>query len=94
MIAFRNWHDSLDIVPTIVGLRRKIEGIARAEAEKTLNSLSHLSQRDRDAISRMTQTLVNKILHEPTCFLKNNGYGNKSQCLDITRKLFNLDDEN
>ncbi|HAO22002.1 MAG TPA: glutamyl-tRNA reductase [Desulfobacteraceae bacterium] len=94
VIAFRNWHDSLDIVPTIVGLRRKIEGIARAEAEKTLNSLSHLSQRDRDAISRMTQTLVNKILHEPTCFLKNNGYGNKSQCLDITRKLFNLDDEN
>lgn len=95
VIVFRKWYDSLDVVPTIVVLRRKIESIARSEAEKTLHSLSHLSENDRDAISRMTQALINKILHEPTCFLKNNGfYANKSQCIDIARKLFGLDDDN
>lgn len=93
VIVFGSWYDSLDVVPTIVALRRKIETVARAEAEKTLHSLSHLSQNDRDAISRMNQALVNKILHDPTCFLKNNGlYNNKAQCIDIARKLFRLDE--
>jgi len=36
--------------------------------------------------------MINKILHDPTIFLKNNGcHGSKSVYLDITRKLFKLD---
>jgi len=92
VIHFRQWYDTLKVVPTIVALRNKMEGIARGEIEKTLNSLKHLSDSDAQAIQRMTNALINKILHDPTLFLKNNGYhGNKSACLNITRKLFNLD---
>jgi glutamyl-tRNA reductase len=41
----------------------------------------------------MTGALVNKILHGPTDFLKKDGCrGNKSAALDLTRKLFNLED--
>lgn len=92
VIHFRQWYDTLKVVPTIVALRDKMEEIARVEIEKTLNSLKHLSDSDAQAIQRMTHALINKILHDPTIFLKNNGYhGNKSACLNITRKLFNLD---
>lgn len=92
VIHFRQWYDTLKVVPTIVALRNKMEGIAQGEIEKTLNSLKHLSDSDAQAIQRMTNALINKILHDPTLFLKNNGYhGNKSACLNITRKLFNLD---
>lgn len=92
VIAFRRWFDTLAVVPTIVALRSKVEALAHNELQKTLGSLSHLSETERLAIERMTAALVNKILHEPTQFLKKDGCrGNKAVSLDLTRKLFNLD---
>jgi glutamyl-tRNA reductase len=92
VIGFRKWYDSLEVVPTIISLRGKVEAIARQELDKTLGSLSHLSETDKQTIERMTGAMVNKILHEPTHFLKKDGCsGNKSQWLDLTRKLFNLE---
>lgn len=93
VIGFRKWYDTLEVVPTIVSLRGKVEAIARQELDKTLGPMSHLSDIDKQAIERMTAALVNKILHGPTDFLKNDGCrGNKSAALDLTRKLFNLED--
>jgi glutamyl-tRNA reductase len=95
VIGFRKWYDTLEVVPTIVSLRGKVETMARQELEKTLGTLSHLSETDKRAIERMTCALVQKILHEPTDFLKKDGcYGNKSASLDLTRKLFNLEENN
>ena len=93
VIGFHQWVDTLKVVPTIVSLRGKVETMARQELEKTLVSLNHLSESDKRAIQRMTGALVNKILHEPTDYLKKDGCrGNKSVALDLTRKLFNLDE--
>jgi glutamyl-tRNA reductase len=40
----------------------------------------------------MTGALINKILHDPTIFLKNNGMvEDKSLYIDIIRRLFKLD---
>lgn len=94
VIRFRKWHESLEVVPTIVALRKKIDTIARVEVEKTLKSLDHLSKNDTQLIRRMTDAIINKILHYPTVFLKNNKSGkDTSESLDITRKLFKIDDE-
>lgn len=93
VIGFRKWYDTLAVVPTIVSLRGKVESMASQELEKTLGTLSHLSEFDKRAIERMTGALVNKILHEPTDYLKKNGCrGNKTAALDLTRKLFNLEE--
>ena len=73
-------------------LRKKLDRIAENEIKKTLKSLSHLSTEECAAISRMTQAIVNKVLHDPTIFLKNERYhGDKSVSIDMVRKLFNLD---
>jgi glutamyl-tRNA reductase len=93
VIAFFKWYDTLEVVPTIVSLRGKVEAMARQELEKTLGTLNHLPETDKRAIERMTGALVNKILHEPTDFLKKDGcHGNKSAALELTRKLFNLEE--
>jgi glutamyl-tRNA reductase len=93
VIGFRKWVDTLGVVPTIVSLRGKVESMAKQELEKTLGTLDHLSESDRQAIQRMTGALVNKILHEPTNYLKKDGCrGNKSVTVDLTRKLFNLEE--
>ncbi|NNG01552.1 MAG: glutamyl-tRNA reductase [Desulfobacteraceae bacterium] len=92
VIRFRRWHDSLDVVPTIVALRDKVSGIAAVEVDKRIKSMDHLSAADHDAIRNMVNAMVNKILHDPTQFLKKGScQGDKSIPLDITRKLFKLD---
>jgi len=92
VIQFRHWFDSLDVVPTIVALRSKMNGIASAEMKKTFQSLNHLSDQDCRAIERMTQALINKFMHDPTLCLKNNHFhGDRSVLLDTARKLFKLD---
>ncbi len=94
VIKFRQWHENLDIVPTIIDLRKKLETIAQNEVKKTFKSLQHLSETDYQAIYRMTHAIINKILHDPTLFLKQNGYhGPNSASIDFTRKLFRLDEE-
>lgn len=93
VISFRNWYESLEVTPTIIALRDKISRIANAETKKTLQNLKHLSDDDQEAITRMTDAMTNKILHHPTILLKSNScQQNKSLFLDITRKLFKLDE--
>jgi len=93
VIRFREWYENMDVVPTIVALRKKLDNIAQGETRKTLRSLQHLSDDDWKAINKMTNAMINKILHNPTLLLKSNGFhGNKSVYIDMTRKLFKLDD--
>jgi glutamyl-tRNA reductase len=91
VISFRQWYDSLEVVPTIIALRNKMESIAAAEIQKTLKS-NNIPEESVSAIQRMTGALINKILHDPTIFLKNNGMvEDKSLYIDIIRRLFKLD---
>jgi glutamyl-tRNA reductase len=94
VIRFRQWLESLDVVPTIVAMRRQLEDKIRAEAERTRLKLApRLAPEDAETFDKMTQALVNKILHEPTTILKRaEGHDNKAALLATTRKLFNLDD--
>jgi len=92
VIRFRQWYQSLDVVPTIVGLRRKFEQVIRAEVARTCPGGSPQGVAE-DALDKMVNALVNKILHDPTTILKcEEGHGNKAQLLAATRKLFKLDD--
>jgi glutamyl-tRNA reductase len=93
VICFRQWYDSLAVVPTIVALRNKMDSIADAEIKKTLQSLKHLSDQDVKAITKMVSAMINKIMHDPTRTLKSNeSHGLKSEYLDMARKLFKLDE--
>jgi len=93
-IRFGLWYDSLAVVPTIVALRRKVEEIIEEQIDKTLGGLKHLSENDREAFDRMKQALINKMLHDPTMFLKRNGcLGDRSLYIDVARRMFNLDND-
>jgi len=92
VLGFRKWHESLDAVPTIVALRKKIDKIAVTEIQKTINCLRHLSENDCQAIYRMTNSIINKILHDPTLFLKDSIHNNnKPLYFDLIRKMFKIE---
>ncbi len=93
VIKFRSWYDNLDVIPTVVALREKIGAITRTEAEKTLGVLKELNDQDREAVSRMTEAIVSKIMHDPTMFLKNKAdKKSRNLYLDTVKKLFNIDE--
>jgi glutamyl-tRNA reductase len=92
VINFRLWHAGLDVVPTIIALRSKVTSIAQTEIKKTLQS-NKFSDSGVEALNKMTSALINKILHDPTTFLKKNGMlADRSRYIDAVRKLFNLDE--
>ncbi len=90
---FCTWLSTLEVTPTIVALRQKIEQIRQAELKKTLSGLKGLDDKQRRAIESMSSAIINKILHQPTQVLKQEKNGGDSNCyLDAVRTLFNLTD--
>jgi glutamyl-tRNA reductase len=89
---FWAWYASLAVVPTIRALRDRGEELRRAETERALRHLSHLSEQDREAVEALTRALTNKLLHAPTVRLRHAaGNGRGTAVLDTARYLFELD---
>jgi glutamyl-tRNA reductase len=92
VIRFREWYASLEVVPTIIALRNKLESIAETELKKTLQS-NKIPESSTGELQTMAGSLINKIMHDPTVFLKKDSMpGDKSKYIDTVRKLFKLDE--
>ncbi len=92
--AFMSWYRSLDVVPTIVDLRRNAHAVRRAEIERALRRLPELTDRDREIIASATKRIVNKLLHHPTIFLKQQaGRPDGQRYAQTARDLLGLDGE-
>jgi len=93
-VKFRNWMNGLEVVPTIVALRNKIEDIRQGELKKAGPVLQELPPEQQKAIEAMIQAMINKILHDPITFLKKPGDPFQiSKQADLTQKIFNLNAE-
>ena len=68
--VFEAWFNALAVVPTIVALRGKMEGIVRGELERSAHWLGGLSEEERSRIEGLAASVVNKILHDPITGLK------------------------
>jgi glutamyl-tRNA reductase len=91
---FIKWQASLDVVPTIVSLREKLESIREAETRKALSRLKNLSREDRKAVEALTSAMINKILHHPTVVLKKTGQNEGSaELIQTVRRIFDLDEQ-
>ena len=71
--AFGTWFNSLEVVPTIVALREKMEGIVKGEMERSASWLKALSPEERSRVEILASSIVNKILHDPMTGLKEEG---------------------
>jgi glutamyl-tRNA reductase len=78
---FNNWLGTLDAVPTIVEIRKRVENIGNQEMERTLKKIPHLSEEDKKIIYQMKNSMINKILHKPTIKLKQKNPIGRWPCL-------------
>ena len=95
VIKFEKWLKTLEVVPTIISLRDKAEHIRQAEVRKSLTGLGKLTPSQMNVIERLTSSIAEKIMSDPIIVLKGQtDRGLRDTYLDITRKLFNLDQDN
>ncbi len=88
--AFEGWFNSLKVVPTIVALRQKAEGILRGELERA-SWLGTMKDEDRSRVEGLARAVVNKILHDPTTGLKEESQERDALPLvAAVRRLFKL----
>ena len=87
---FDAWLGSNRVAPTIAALRSKAEETRRAEVERTLARMEHLSEADRQRIEAMTKSLVNRLMHQPVTRLRE---GSNERHVDAIQELFGLEEE-
>ncbi len=89
--VFQEWFNALEVVPTIVAMREKMEGILRGELERSAHWLGTLPDEDRLRVEGLASSVVNKILHDPITGLKEENRGRDGlPYVAAVRRLFKL----
>jgi len=92
--VFQAWLRGLDVVPTIVSLRDRVEEIRAAELEKAMARMGDLTPEQRATIASMTTAMMNKILHQPMSELRRRAVHQDGHVYSaVLRRLFGLEEK-
>jgi glutamyl-tRNA reductase len=81
----------LEVVPTILSLREKLETIRRAEVDKALGRLAKADDETRQVLEALSQSIINKILHAPMVKLRDSSRtGHGPRWIESISELFGL----
>ena len=90
---FSEWLKSLDMVGTIISLREKLMRIGKNEMEKLVVSWGGLEEDKREKLEHMTTSIIKKILHDPTVYLKREPWLGSEMTINVVKGLLGLADE-
>lgn len=89
--AFRGWVTSLGAVPEIMRLQQKAEEMRVQEMRRANAKLASLSQKEIDAVERLSRGIVSKLLHGPLSQVRAEGDPeSKRNTLGMLRDMFRL----
>jgi len=88
---FRQWCLDLESLPTVIELRNRADQVRSFELRKTMRKLNgKLDAEALESLDAMTRAIVNKLLHDPTMFLKER---KGPEELQVARDIFRLSEE-
>jgi glutamyl-tRNA reductase len=94
IINFTNWLNTLEVVPTIVSLKKKSEKVIEEEIEKSLSWSRNLTEEEREKIRILASSIANKILHDPITSLKEESQNSGADpYVAAIKKLFRLEED-
>ena len=92
VVNYLEWFNTLEVVPTIVSLREKVEAILRGELDRAHAWMQHLREEDQENIDILVNAVVNKILHDPITGLKEESQDHGARpYVAALRRLFRLE---
>lgn len=87
------WLKSLEVTPTIVALRERVEEIKRSELERALGRLGGLSAQERMIVEGLASSMVNKLLHGVLVRLKSEAHADsRALFIEAARQFFSLEE--
>jgi glutamyl-tRNA reductase len=88
---FRARLSDVEVIPTIVSLRERLEGIRAGEVSKALARLPEASAETRAALEALSTAIVNKILHAPITKLRESSRAGAGRSwTELVHELFGL----
>jgi len=88
---FRQWCLDLEALPTVIELRNRADQVRSLELHKTVRKLNgRLDEEALESLDAMTRAIVNKLLHDPTMFLKER---KGPEELQVARDIFRLSED-
>jgi len=95
--AFIAWRQSLSAIPTINQLQEKADYFRQKELDKCtrkLNANNNLTERELEAVERLSRGIVNKLLHGPMAHLrKSESVEGKQAALKELSAMFRLEED-
>ena len=94
--AFNAWREALSAIPTINQLQERANAFREEELKRCTRKLSNanLSDRELEAVERLSRGIVNKMLHGPMTHLrKTESIEGKQATLKELSAMFRLEDE-
>jgi glutamyl-tRNA reductase len=93
--AFIGWRESLSAIPTINQLQERADYFRTEELKKCKSKLAaaNLSDKEMEAVERLSRGIVNKLLHGPMSHVrKTESVEGKQQTLKELSAMFRLED--
>lgn len=95
--SFCNWRESLAAIPTINQLQEKANYVREEELNKCTRKLSqngNLSDKEMEAVERLSRSIVNKLLHGPMSHLRSSDNADDQQnSIKELSAMFQLEDD-
>lgn len=93
--SFIAWREALSAIPTINQLQERANSFRTEELNKCTRKLSHLNEKELEAVERLSRGIVNKMLHGPMSHLRRSeSLEGKQAAVKELSAMFRLDDEN
>ncbi len=96
--GYDRWTEAEQVTPTIKALRARFRGALYSELSRsTRGALKHLSAEEEQAVLRLFEAAINKVMHAPTTYLRREavekGFDNPDleQTLRALNELFQLE---
>jgi glutamyl-tRNA reductase len=87
---FAGWLGTLDAVPTIRDLHAHGQAVAESVVAENAGRWESLSEADRERVDLLARTIAQRLLHEPTLRLRDQGDSSHGR-IETTREIFGLD---
>ena len=94
--AYSAWRESLSAIPTINQLQERADAFRQEELKKCTRKLNkaNLSDKEMEAVERLSRGIVNKLLHGPMAHLrKTESIEGKQATLKELSAMFRLEEE-
>lgn len=94
IVAFKQWLNTLGVVPVISALRVKALGIQEDTMKSIERKLPHLSERDVKVLNKHTKSIINQLLKDPILQAKEiSARRDAEEVLDLFVKIFNIEQQ-